>query len=279
MSATGPSLIRPLTPNDIPFAQQVRELAGWNQTDTDWKRLLKKEPEGCFLIKSEGSPAGTATTTIHGGEVGWIGMVLVHPDYRRRGLATQLLLHCIQYLQPRVQCIKLDATPAGKQVYEKLGFVDESGFHRWEGVSSTPTESLSSSTKFAGEDWSALLDRRAFGADRTDYLQLLFRDSHHVVVKQEHGFGMLRLGSHASYLGPVVTDSPETGIQITQQCLNNCPTGPVYWDLPDENLPATELATELGFSKQRSLLRMRLGDAGHEGDLSLQWAIGAPETG
>jgi ribosomal protein S18 acetylase RimI-like enzyme len=40
-------------------------------------------------------------------------MVLVHPDSRRRGVATALLEHTISYLRDRVRCIKLDATPDG----------------------------------------------------------------------------------------------------------------------------------------------------------------------
>jgi len=125
--------VHPLRRNDLDFAQEVRSLAGWNQTLHDWERLLACEPDGCFLLKLDGQPAGTATTTVHGGEVGWIGMVLVHPDFRRLGCATRLLHHCIDYLRPRVRCIKLDATPHGRKVYEKLGFVPEADLHRWEG--------------------------------------------------------------------------------------------------------------------------------------------------
>src|SRR5215510_8173248 len=119
-----PSLhVRCLTQADLPFADSVRATAGWNQTRRDWERFLALEPNGCFLAEWNGAPAGTATTTVYGTELAWIGMVLVHPDYRRRGIGRALLEHCIEHLREReVRCIKLDATPAGKKVYDGLGF-------------------------------------------------------------------------------------------------------------------------------------------------------------
>ena len=35
--------IRLLTPQDIPDAQRLRALAGWNQSDSDWQHLLRLE--------------------------------------------------------------------------------------------------------------------------------------------------------------------------------------------------------------------------------------------
>jgi len=128
--------LRLLTARDLPFADAVRAAAGWNQTLDDWRRFLALEPEGCFLAEWEGKPAGTATTLIHGPELAWIGMVLVHPDSRRRGIGQALLRHCLEHLRQRgVGCIKLDATPLGQPVYERLGFRSEWTLARWERAS------------------------------------------------------------------------------------------------------------------------------------------------
>src|SRR5437899_5195592 len=107
-----PSLtLRLLTRADLPFADSVRALAGWNQTAADWERILATEPEGCFLAEWNGVPAGTATTTVYGPALAWIGMVLVHPEFRRRGIGRALLEHCIAHLCKRgVRCLQPDAT-------------------------------------------------------------------------------------------------------------------------------------------------------------------------
>ena len=55
-----------------------------------------------------------------------IGMVLVPPEKRRMGIGTALLMHGIEYLEAKgVAAVKLDATPLGRPLYEKLGFVVE----------------------------------------------------------------------------------------------------------------------------------------------------------
>ncbi len=127
--------IRQMTVADIPFGMEMKTAAGWNQVESDWRAFLSYNPDGCFIAECDGQRAGTTTTTIHDGKVAWIGMVLVHPKFRQRGIGKALLQHAIAWLQQRgVPCIKLDATPAGKKVYVPLGFRDEYELERVEAV-------------------------------------------------------------------------------------------------------------------------------------------------
>src|SRR5882724_8331694 len=132
MTLNSPLRLRLLRREDLQFADSVRASAGWNQTLDDWERFLTTEPDGCFLAEWNGAPAGTATTTIYGPDLAWIGMVLVHPEYSQRGIGRALLERCIERLRGgHVRCIKLDATPLGKKVYDNLGFKDEWTLTRW----------------------------------------------------------------------------------------------------------------------------------------------------
>jgi len=271
--------IRTLTNRDLRFAQTVREIAGWNQTDADWERLLAWEPEGCFLIESDGHPAGTATTTRYGNEVGWIGMVLVHPDFRRRGLATRLLETCVEYLRPRVRCIRLDATPDGRAVYERLGFVDEGTLARWEGRAPPGRRDTTSPLRDEDWPWIGRLDRRFFGADRVGFLQRLAAPARTATVSPEAGWGMIRDGVHAHYLGPAIVAEGSDGESLIRSLLATAEGERTYWDIPDDCHRAVDLAGEFGFSRQRPLVRMRLGSPDGAMALSGQWAIGGPETG
>ena len=38
--------IRVLTHDDIPFAMKLKDQAGWNQTEADWRRFLDMEQGG-----------------------------------------------------------------------------------------------------------------------------------------------------------------------------------------------------------------------------------------
>src|SRR5881409_405096 len=71
---SSPLRFRVLGRDDLPFADSLRALAGWNQTLGDWERFLVTEPTGCFLAEWNGTPAGTATTMVYGPELAWIGM-------------------------------------------------------------------------------------------------------------------------------------------------------------------------------------------------------------
>ena len=83
-------------------------------------------------MEDDGKIVGTAATLSYENRFAWIGMVLVDPDYRNRGIGTSLLQRTIEYLDAAgIPTLKLDATPAGKPLYEKLGFVSEYEIDRW----------------------------------------------------------------------------------------------------------------------------------------------------
>ena len=93
--------LRLMTEGDLAAVDELRRLAGWNQTPEDWRRLLELEPQGCFLAELDNELAGTVTTTAYGQAVAWIGMMLVHPKHRRQGIATLMMRQAIEYLRRR----------------------------------------------------------------------------------------------------------------------------------------------------------------------------------
>jgi GNAT superfamily N-acetyltransferase len=268
---------------DLDFADSLRALAGWNQTLDDWKRFLSFDPNGSFIAEWDGVPAGTATTISYGTELAWIGMVLVHPNFRRRGIATGLLKHCVEYLQTRgVRCIKLDATPAGQEVYLRLGFKKEWDLTRWSGLWSGE----GASRRLRVHEWTAIrieaLDARAFGVSRTQLLNALASQSQSaVVVESDDGslaYGMIRSGSRQLYLGPAVAESETAGQDLIQTLLANCEGNALFWDIPDANAAATTLTKRHGFQPQRSLTRMYLGQ-NVSADSRMIFGIAGPDLG
>lgn len=284
-----PIRMRVMLESDLPFADSLRSLAGWNQTLDDWSRFLAMQPEGCFLAEWDGAQAGTATTVVYGSDLAWIGMVLVHPNFRRRGVGRALLLRCIEHLQGlKIKCIKLDATPEGRTVYEKLGFKEEWSLRRWEADVATVV-CASTDCSIRAWEWAdaARLDSRdaqAFGTPRRGLISALARQSHCVLTCEragdgETGYGFLRKGSRASYLGPVVAANCRDGIALIEALLAQAGESRVFWDIPDLNLAAVDCATRHGFAVQRSLTRMRLGENCCTGNPLQQFAIAGPELG
>ena len=273
--------LRYLTSADIPFADSLRAIAGWNQTPADWQRFIDLSPRGCLLAACDGQPVATATTMVYGQDLGWIGMMLVHPDFRRRGIARVLMQHCIEILQSaRVKAIKLDATPAGREVYLRMGFKDEYTLTRFQhDAASAKTTPLIRAAK--KEDHSKIfeIDHAATGAPREHLIDRLMSDSAQTLVYESNGvitgYGILRAGSLASYLGPVVANDP-THAQALATALAN---GKTFCDLPDRNAAATDWAKSNNFTAQRTLTRMYLGENVAPTVPQSYFAIAAPDLG
>ncbi len=269
--------IRVLREGNLAFVDEFVQQAGWNQLRADWLRVLRYEPHGCFAAFSGERLIGTVTTTSYGKDLAWIGMMLVHPDLRRRGIATALMRQSISYLSDRhVGCIKLDATPEGQFVYEQLGFVAEWKFHRWERSADQPSEIIRPNHVVSQIGQIEQVDRVAFGADRSVFLKLLQEGS--FTISNDEGFGMIRSGRRASYLGPVTTETTESAERIIRGLVDPM-TGRIFWDIPGPNITAQQLAKQLGFHPIRELTRMALGQMLTMPDVAMQYAIAAPETG
>jgi len=287
---------------DLPGADKLRRLAGWNQTLEDWQRLRSLEPAGCFVALHGQTVVGTVTTTTYGTELAWIGMMLVHPEHRRKGIATQMMELALGYLKTRgIQCVKLDATPAGRPLYEKLGFALDSNLtrHRRVAVDEHTTSSLPQPDPpgdkreiapalegFRGSDhecssrrdllvdpprdlrpndWPAVedIDAAALGARRSPLLCALARDSLRALVWPPDGpisgWGLLRAGSTADYLGPVECLTDEAFTALSWLLVRSAATRNVIWDVPDDHLLARNTAQALGFAPVRPLTRMYWG--------------------
>ena len=277
---------------DVPFADRVRDSAGWNQSLQDWRRLLRHDPRGCFVAEWNGRPAGTATTTVYSKDLAWIGMVLVDPAMRRRGIGTALLAHCIEHLRRSgVGCIKLDATPMGRKVYDPLGFVAEWSLSRWETAElpACPGRRRSSAApnprplESGGIGSVAGLDAAAFGVARNRMLSMLAAQSATRVLTdgagRTVGYGMLRPGRRAHYLGPMAAEEESSGIALADDLLGGVQGQSLYWDIPDANRAAIGVARRRGMHRQRSLTRMYLGENTTPGRPAALWAIAAPEIG
>ncbi len=282
--------LRAMVEADLPAAHNLRQIIGWNQTLADWQRLLRLEPHGCFVAMKGPDLVGTVTTTSYGRALAWIGMVLVHPEHRRQGIARGLMERAIHYLQRKeIQVIKLDATPAGQALYEQLGFVSEWTLTRWQrGPTAAPSpKDLQDSVArpLREDDWPAIiqLDKLTLGAARPQLLRSLAESSKCALAcpgtESVTGWGLLRPGANADYLGPLASVKPDGGLALILDLLLAAAHRPLFWDVPDANGRARTIAKEAGFQPLRPLTRMRLGPPMAAVDVSAVLGIADPAVG
>ena len=270
-----PPAVRLLTPEDLPEALELSCLAGWNQNLDDWRMLLELAPEGCYGIEMGGKIVATTTllcypnplatcpgenAALDSSSLAWLGMVLTHPDYHRRGFARTLLQHVLERARSlAIRTVKLDATDAGRPLYENFGFRAEQPVERWvlhrESRQDLAIPCGSHLSKSALDDI-CQLDRNACGYDRKSLLQKLLTRSR--AFAAESGYLLTRPGRLWSYLGPCIATNAVTAERLITLPLQFSEGW--CWDLLPRNESAVTIARKQGFIRHRQLLRMVLGD-------------------
>jgi GNAT superfamily N-acetyltransferase len=269
---------------DIAASLELSGFAGWNQTSEDWRMLLRLAPEGCFGLKVQGRLVATTTLICYGKQLGWIGMVLTHPEFRGRGFARRLLEHVLQRADAAgIRTLKLDATDQGKPLYEEYGFKSEQAVERWGAECAEVGAAGSVDLEGVG-----VLDTKGFGVDRSVLLQTLA--SRGGCISSAGGFLMTRTGRVAAYLGPCVARDVKAArdlfsrfSQRRQEVMaaihsRQPEVRQWYWDLLPDNKAASGIANELGFTPKRKLTRMVRGED-FRGQDELVYAIAGFEIG
>jgi GNAT superfamily N-acetyltransferase len=257
-----------MTDADIGFGMRLKTAAGWNQLPADWRRLICLEPEGCFVLESDGAPVGTVTTTLYEKRLAWIGMVLVSPDERRKGYGSELLKAAMDYCEgQRVEVIKLDATPLGKRLYDTLGYLDEYRLKRVQGRGSHQISKNVRSMRLV-DLWEVVqLDIGFFGVSRQRLLEALFEENpslSFVANKPSSseivGYLFARPGHMAFQIGPWIAKDPSSAEELLKAALSALAGHSLFLDVLQQVNPHSEaIVMKYGFTTQREFIRMFCG--------------------
>jgi len=285
MAASDPE-IENLRAEDLGDAGALVKEAGWNQAEADWRIFLNLGT--VFAIRDKGRVIATAATLPYGGRFGWISMVLIAGEYRRRGLATRLMERCIATLTASGLVPILDATPAGREVYLGLGFQDSWPFQRMLLKAPPTLEPLRSPARVepvTEADWAELCayDAGIFGADRSGVLRRLRRrlpEAEGLVRSNGKiaGFLLGREGRRAGQIGPLVADDGAIAAALLDHAIR-ATAAPVYIDVMSDKAEILAQLDAAGFVHERPYTRMMLGRSESFQELSRTFGVAGPELG
>jgi len=276
-----------MTENDIPAGLALCRHAGWNQLERDWRILLEQGKGACLAaVDDADTVVGTAATIRYGSRFSWIGMVLVDPRMKRQGIGTRLLYEALSLLSD-IDCVKLDATPAGREVYLKLDFTDEYRLSRMVNPSvHIPAGALNNIHNISAADMDgiAAFDATIFGASRKALLRGLREDTPELafVARRQDtvsGYCLGRKGYNFIQVGPVIAEDADTARDLLTGALMACEGKAVAVDAMHFDDQWVHTLRTMGFTEQRPFIRMYKGTNRYPGVPEKQFAIVGPEFG
>src|SRR5580698_9366674 len=137
--------IQPLTSADLPGCLALARDRDWLPEERKWRLLV--DLAVVYGVRDPlGELAGVTVLTRYGAEFAVIGMMLVASRYGGRGLGRALIHHALAEVGDAI--VFLHATPVGRPLYEKLGFVPAGASQTYLGgfKSATPAAPAASAT-------------------------------------------------------------------------------------------------------------------------------------
>lgn len=279
--------IRPFEPADVDFALEQKSREGWAVSRAQFTVYLEHDPDGCFVATDARLPVGMVTTAGFGAS-GWIGNLIVEPDFRGRGIGRALMAHGLDHLRDRgARTVHLEGDPPGIPLYRKLGFVDEFESCRFTLPRSVTRPALddSAADTMTPEDLddAAALDAAIIGADRRRFLELKISRAELATVRRRKGkivsYLLAASTDRGLRVGPCVTLDRDGARFLIAAAVSAAAGRPVLIGLPAVASETIGMLTEMGFEKGQSSLRMRLGAPLPTGDPTRVVAIASGAVG
>jgi GNAT superfamily N-acetyltransferase len=244
--------IHPLTSDDLPGCLALARDREWLPEERKWRLLF--DVSTVYGVRDEaGDLAGVTVLTRHGTELAAIGMLLVAARYGRRGLGRGLMTHALA--QAGTATVFLHATPGGRPLYEKLGFVPAGTSHTYLGgfVPAGRAGGPAGSRPAGPGDLPAIrrLDAQANGTDRAHLVRRLpgFTEQLRVVERSGvvTGYGGAHRGLRYVSIGPVIAETTGDAKTLIAD-LARAVAGPVRIDLDDRHPQLLEWAAKHGLA-------------------------------
>jgi GNAT superfamily N-acetyltransferase len=286
--------IQPLTSADLPGCLALARDRGWLPEERKW-RLLFDLAVVYGVRDPAGELAGVAVLTRYGTEFAVIGMMLVATRYGGRGLGRALMNRALADVGDAI--VFLHATPVGRPLYEKLGFVPTGASHTYLGgfrpaapaaprdsapaAPAAPAAAASAVSAAAASEQGSRpagpgdlmairrLDARANGTDRALLVRRLPGFTEQLRVTERPGgitgYAGAYRGFAYSCIGPVIAETVDDAKTLIADVAGAI-AGPVRIDLGDRHPQLREWAVGRGLTPGASAALMVLGGRPLPGD-------------
>jgi GNAT superfamily N-acetyltransferase len=260
--------IRPMNRRDLEIALGWAREEGWNPGLDDAGAFHAADPTGFLMGFVDGSPASCISVVKYGDGFAFLGLYIVRPRHRGKGLGKAIWDAGIASAGTRP--IGLDGVVAQQENYMRSGFVLAHRSARWGGRLNGRLAVRSYVRPLGEADLDAILgyDRGVFPAPRENFLRAWLGGS---AARQTEGYfddggnlrgyGSVRRCVEGWKIGPLFADTPEIAEALIATLVAPAASDPVFIDIPEPNAGARVLAQRLGFTPAFETARMYRGPA------------------
>jgi GNAT superfamily N-acetyltransferase len=246
-----------ILPFDISFLNQLEELPPAEWQSNAYQLFLDNEWQPWFFpfqALEDGRLVGFGMFFLFD-EFAWLGWILVHQEYRHKGIGTAITNYLIdKSTEQGAKGFILTATEMGKPIYEKLGFTTTS-YYRFFNLPEMFEPKLERQfiRKAIRNDLSGILelDYLATGEKRSMLIENNLDDCWIHEDKKIDGFFMPGLGN-----GFIVASTDKAGIALLNL---RCSDNKKVIVVPEQNKFAINYLLENNFTEGYKIPRMTLG--------------------
>lgn len=253
----------------MPLVIEMAAREGWNPGLHDAACFHAADPGGFLVAEHRGEAVGCISAVSYAGRFGFIGLYIVAPAWRGKGVGIALWRAGMARLAGQV--LGLDGVPAQQENYRRSGFALAWNNARFAGVTRGGDRNAAPPqiVPLASVDTALLQadDRRVFPAPRDAFLRawvgmpdatgLAWLEGGRLA-----GWGLIRRCREGHKIAPLVADDPQVARALHAALCASVPAGDrVYLDVPLPNAEAVALAQAEGMRSVFETARMYAGTA------------------
>lgn len=242
---------------------------GWNPGKHDADVFWETDPQGFLGVYYEDEMIGGGSIVSYNGEFGFMGLFIVKPEYRSKGIGSELWYKRRDLLLSRLKegaAIGMDGVVEMQPFYAKGGFKiayrDER--HKNTGRHFEVDEHIST---IKDDDLNEVLeyDQQCFGFPRPQFIKPWLQMQGIKTFKymdkgRLKGFAVVRKLMEGYKICPLFADNGEVAEELYKACLNSVPDEAISIDIPIVNRAAVALVEKYNAEYIFECARMYYGN-------------------
>lgn len=242
---------------------------GWNPGEHDYDVFWNTDPDGFYGFYLGNNLIAGGAVVSYNGEYGFMGLFIVHPDYRGHGIGNKLWYLRRNLLLNRLNknaTIGMDGVVDMQSFYAKGGFSIAFKDERYECLG-MDVEVSTCISNVQPVDFEKIqhYDEICFGYNRTSFLQNWLNIPNSKAYKfiqngKLQGYAVIREADAGYKIGPLFAENNDVAEALYKACLNSAVGQMVYLDIPTINTGAVALIKKYNAKYVFECARMYYGN-------------------